>query len=103
MSKVSFGPISQVVTPKTPQLWGARGDLEPVMAHKQEVVRFVFQPAKICVEGDVPTENIPEDFRWKFGYIQKRVTSAFELDDCRLVLSNLLLQSPYRFYIGFAA
>ena len=103
MLKVSFRPISQVIAPKTPQLWGARGDLEPVVADEQEIVRSLFRSSEICLEGGVPAEDVPEYFRWKSGHVQQRVTSTFEFDDCRLVLLDLLLQRSYRFDVGFAA
>ena len=102
MLKVPSCPIFQVITPETPNLWGARGDLEPVMAHQEEVVRSLLQPSKICLAGDIPTENFPEYFGRKSGHVQKRVPSAFEFDDCHLVPPDLLLQSPYRHDINFA-
>ena len=102
VSKVSLRPILQVITPETSNLWGARGDLEPVMANQEEVVRSLLQPFKGCLAGDTPTENFPEYFGWKSGHVQKRVPSAFEFNDCHLVPLDLLLQSPYRPDIDFA-
>ena len=102
VSKVSSRPILQVITPETPNLWGARSDLEPVMANQEEVVRSLLQPFKIHLAGDTPTEKFPEYFGRKSGHVQKRVPSAFEFDDCHLVLPDLLLQSPYRRDIDFA-
>ena len=39
MLKVSFHPISQVVAPETPKVLSTRGDLEPMVRNKQEVMR----------------------------------------------------------------
>jgi len=80
-----------------------RGDLESVMANKQEVIRSLLQPIKVSLNGDVPTENIPEDFGQESGHVQQRVSSAFELYDGCLLLLDLLPQTLYGFDIDLAA
>ena len=63
------------VTPETPKFWSARGNLEPVMTNKQEIMRFLLQPGKGVFAGDFPTENIAKYFGRKFGNVQ-RVSSS---------------------------
>ena len=62
-------PILRGVSPETPNLWSPRGDLESMMANEEEVVRFLIQPIKVTLDGDVPMENITNDLRWEFGHV----------------------------------
>ena len=98
-----FRPILQIVAPATPNLGGTRGDLEPMMADEEEVIGSLLDPVEDSLGGDDPTENIPEYFGRKRGYVQQRVPSAFELDYSPLVLCDLLLQSPYGPDVDLAA
>ena len=59
-------PVFGGVSPETPKLGSARGDVEPVTANEQEVVRFLLQPAEFAFEAGIPTENIPKYFRREF-------------------------------------
>ena len=68
-------PVHWGVTPEIPKFWSARGNLEPVMTNKQEIMRFLLQPGKGVFAGDVPTENIAKYFGRKFGNVQ-RVSSS---------------------------
>jgi len=65
------------------------------VTYEQEVVGSLFQLVEVVLGDDIPTENLAKDFGWEFGNVQQRVSSAFKLDDRPLVLSDLLLQSPY--------
>ena len=62
-------PILRGVTPETPNFRSPRGDLEPMMANEEEVVRSLIQLVKAALEGDVPMKNIAEDFRWELGHV----------------------------------
>ena len=95
-------PILRVVSPEAPNLWGAQGDLGPVVANEEEVVRFFLQPVKVTLEGDVPTEDTAEYFGWEFRNVQQRVANAFEPGEGDLVLSYLLLHGQYGFGIDLA-
>ena len=86
-------PVFEGVTPETPKLWGTRGDLEPMMTNEEKVVRFFLQPVKIIPEGDIPKENLAKHFGWELENVQQRVSSAFEICDDRLMLSDLFVQS----------
>jgi hypothetical protein len=96
-------PVLEGVAPETPKLWGARGDLGPVMANEEEVMGSLLQPAKFTLEGDIPTENIAKYFGWELGNVQQRVPSAFELDQGPLMLSDLFIQNQYGFDVDLAA
>ena len=39
VAMIPFLPIPQRISPKTPKFWGARRDLEPVVANEEEAVR----------------------------------------------------------------
>ena len=64
-------PVLGDVTPKTPKFWSTRGDLEPMVTDEQEVVGLLTQPIKVILEGDVPMENLAEDFGWELGNVQQ--------------------------------
>ena len=70
VSKVPSRPIFQAVSPKPPKVWSARGDLKPVMADEEEVVRFLLQCAEFSFDGDVSTEDVSKYFWRESGYVQ---------------------------------
>lgn len=63
-------PVLWGVSPETPNLWGRRGDLEPVTTNEEEVVGALLQPAKVIIEGDIPVKDIAEYFGWELGNVQ---------------------------------
>jgi len=73
-----------------------------MMANEEEVAGSLPKPAKVTLEGGVPTKDIAEQFGWEFGDVQQRIPSAFELHNGRLVFSDLLLQSQYGLLLGLA-
>ena len=99
---VPSSPILRGIAPETPNLWSPRGDLEPMMANEEEVVRSLIQPVKIPIEGDIPGKDTTKYFGWEFGNVQKRVPGVFELGDGLLVLSDLIIQSAYGIDVGLA-
>ena len=83
---MSLLPILQIVAPTAPKLGSARGDLVPMVTYEKEVVRSLLQTAKGRLEDDIPMENVPRYFGWERGYVQQRVSNAFEVN--RTVLSS---------------
>ena len=76
-----------------------RGDLEPMVADEEEVIRALLQSAelwKISTRNDVPTKDRPEDF-WGYasGYVQQRVSGSFELEHISSPFLDLFLQFAY--------
>ena len=64
-------PLLQSVTPKRPKFRGARGDLEPVVANEEEVVRAILHPEKVPSRDGVPTKYVAKDLRRNAGgYVQ---------------------------------
>ena len=52
---------------------------------------------------EAPSEYVSQYFGgYALGYVQQRVSGAFELDDVPLALFDLLLQSLYRADVGLA-
>jgi hypothetical protein len=90
-----MGPILNRISPETPKPRGGRGDLEPMVADEEEVVRGLRQPAKVSIRNDVPSENGSKYLgREESRHVQQGVSSAFEFDDGPLVFLNLLFQRP---------
>jgi len=75
---MAFLPIFQGVSPETPEFWGERRNLEPVMAHEEEVVRAPSQPVEVtriqritCPLNEGPNEYFSKDFGgYACGYVQ---------------------------------
>ena len=96
-------PVLYRVAPGAPKLRCTRGDLEPVGANEDEVVRALRRPAKVSIWNDVPTENFPE-YLWReeSRYVQQRVALAFESDYGPLMFFNLPFQRSYGIEVDFS-
>ena len=70
-------PVLRGAPPVAPKFWGRQSDLVPVVANEEEVVRSLFQPTEVALEGDVTTKDIAEHFWRELGNVQQRVPSAF--------------------------
>jgi len=72
-----------------------RGNLVPVVANEEEVVRALQQPAKVSIRNDVLMENVSKYLGWEESlHVQQRVSDAFKLDYGPLVFLDLLVQFP---------
>ena len=79
---IALGPMFQTVAPIGPKHRCTGGDLKPVVADEEEVVRSRLRLVGESFRGDVPTEDFPKQFWWDACvYVQQRVSSALELDD----------------------
>jgi len=92
-------PIPYRIAPKVPKLRGTRGNLKPVVANEEEVIRALRQPAEVSTRNGVPTENASQYLGWEESrHVQQRVPGAFELDYdplVSLVFFDLLFQREY--------
>jgi len=85
------------------------------MTNEEEVVTSLVEPVEVSrvqwkvlrvqrmarVPRKSPNKYLSEDFwRYACGYVQQRISGAFELDDVPFALFNLLLQGHYRVNIG---
>ena len=73
-----------------------------MVTNEEEVIRALPQPAKIAYWGDVPSKDVTKDFRRNAdGYVQQRVSSAFEVGDVSGALLDLLFQRQYGIDVDF--
>jgi len=97
-------PILQSVSPETPKFWGSRRDFKPVVANEEEIVRALLQPfeGRMRLPNEVLGEYVSKGFGWNArGYVQQRVSVAFEFDDVPIALFDLLVQGSYQVDVGF--
>jgi hypothetical protein len=68
--------VPGVFTPEAPEFWSAQGDLEPVVANEQDIVRST----NSIIEHGVQMENFAKEFVRELVNFQWQVLGAFESD-----------------------
>jgi hypothetical protein len=85
VASVPTCPIFNRIASEAPKLRGARGDLKPMVADEEEVVRSRRQPVKVSTRNDVPTENTPK-------YLRREECSSNARMELRLISRSIAVQ-----------